>query len=691
MVSWAHSVSAVAIHGPLSGAWTLTLGDGRICVAVLDGPVDKSHIAFRGASLTEIQSRSAAPGLSTGRASEHGTYVASIIFGQHEGPVTGIAPRCRGLLIPIFSDALDGGVATCTQADLADAVRVAVDAGAHIINISGGEFTTSGALHPSLGDVFDRCDQQGLLIVAAAGNDACDCLHIPAAHPSILAVGAATVAGHPLDWSNWGKEYQGHGLLAPGENVRGAAPGGRLSERSGTSSAAAIVSGVAGLLMSLDLQNGIKPDGRRIRQLLLQSSDPCPSMSPSVCQRYLSGVLNVNRAVALVSKKAHVMNLNESDSGRKSHFQEFEDGNRPDPGSGAYPSDRPTYVGPHAVDGSTAAGARMATVAPSACACGGQGLPQYVFALGQIGYSFSSLARAESICQHMRADHREAKRNPKPHDADIVKKDDVDPRVPEDLFWYLEHRAPWDATSVIWTLNIEHVPVYAISVAGPNSQAIVAEFMRIMRGQKAYDQEVKDAELARPDLDEDDIERVSIAGSLGGQVTLATGELLSVIHPELRGTICWNSQSLAKLVVAQFEKEPKADQKSQKAQGIKHRSKAEKEKIVERFLERMCFDFRNLGRRSDERAINFVATYPYAFKAAFERVAISESELRLHTVEVERSLVCRPGSECWDVKLEYFDPASNTDAARRVYRVAIDVSDVVPVVAGELRYWSIGE
>ena len=38
-----------------------------------------------------------------------------------------------------------------------------------------------------------------------------------------------------------------------------------------------------------------------------------------------------------------------------------------------------------------------------------------------------------------------------------------------------------------------------------------------------------------------------------------------------------------------------------------------------------------------------------------------------------------------------FDPASNTDAARRVYRIAIDVSDVVPVVAAELRYWSIAE
>ena len=123
---------------------------------------------------------------------------------------------------------------------------------------------------PFLANVLDECDRQGVLIVAAAGNDGCDCLHIPAAHPSILAVGAATAEGVPLEWSNWGHKYQGHGLLAPGEYVLGAVPGGKVGKRSGTSSAAAIVSGVAGLLMSLELQCGIEPNGHRICQLLLR-------------------------------------------------------------------------------------------------------------------------------------------------------------------------------------------------------------------------------------------------------------------------------------------------------------------------------------------------------------------------------------------------------------------------------------
>jgi hypothetical protein len=116
---------------------------------------------------------------------------------------------------------------------------------------------------------------------------------------------------------------------------------------------------------------------------------------------------------------------------------------------------------------------------------------------------------------------------------------------------------------------------------------------------------------------------------------------------------------------------------------------AAKVKVVARFLERICFDFRNLGLTSRDRAINFVATNPHGFAEAFTEAA--NAGLKLHTIEVVPSLVCRPGSECWDVRLEYFDPNQQTDVARRVYRVTVDVSDVVPVVVGEPRYWSIAE
>jgi cyanobactin maturation PatA/PatG family protease len=644
-------VFVAALNERFAAAWSATLGDERICIAVLDGPVERSHVAFKGARLTEIKDRSSSLELSTGFASEHGTHVASIIFGQHGSPVTGIAPRCRGLLIPIFGNAPDGGVLRCTQVELADAITAAVNRGAHIINISGGEFTASGTFHPTLGDVLDRCDQQGVLIVAAAGNDGCDCLHVPAAHPSILAVGAATAAGQPLEWSNWGSQYQRHGLLALGENVRGAAPGGKISQRSGTSSAAALVSGVAGLLMSLDIQHGIKPNGPRIRQLLLHSSDPCPSASPSACRRYLSGVLNVERAVSLLSEKAAVMNLNESNSDIQSHFCESTSTHPPQTSGSAHQTYGPTPFGcVGSIRGGTSVDSNMTEVAPATCACrgGGAPAPKLVFALGQIGYSFSSQARVDSLRQHMSP---------------------LDPLRQTDLFTHLTtHR--YDATSVIWTLEIDSVPVYAISLGGPNSRLILKELWLIMAAQTTY----KYNQSNGLPLSANDVERVSVAGALGGWVSLMTGARLPVIHPELRGVIRWNTDDFAKKVAA-YGKAPT--------------SMAAKVKVVARFLERICFDFRNLGLTSRDRAINFVATNPHGFAEAFTEAA--NAGLKLHTIEVVPSLVCRPGSECWDVRLEYFDPNQQTDVARRVYRVTVDVSDVVPVVVGEPRYWSIAE
>jgi hypothetical protein len=44
-------------------------------------------------------------------------------------------------------------------------------------------------------------------------------------------------------------------------------------------------------------------------------------------------------------------------------------------------------------------------------------------------------------------------------------------------------------------------------------------------------------------------------------------------------------------------------------------------------------------------------------------------------------------SDCWDVKLKFFDP-ENSRRAKKIYRFTIDVSDTVPVTLGEVRSWS---
>src|SRR5206468_851849 len=103
--------------------------------------------------------------------------------------------------IPIFSDDRNGPT---SQSELAAAIDQAVEAGAHIINISGGERFESNGVEPSLANAIQKCESRNVLIVAAAGNDGCDCLHVPAAHPAVLAVGASGSDGHALESSNWG-------------------------------------------------------------------------------------------------------------------------------------------------------------------------------------------------------------------------------------------------------------------------------------------------------------------------------------------------------------------------------------------------------------------------------------------------------------------------------------------------------
>jgi cyanobactin maturation PatA/PatG family protease len=301
-----------AIPG-LQQLWAETLGHPDICVALLDGPVDQTHPCLVSAKLTEVQTITARKA-NQGSATQHGTHVASIIFGQHNGPVKGIAPHCRGLIVPIFKDGVDGSIAPCSQIDLARAITQAVQAGAQVINISGGEHSFSGTAHPLLTDAIQACNEQGVLIVAAAGNEGCECLHVPGALPAVLAVGAMDAQNQPLGFSNWGQAYRSQGILAPGENILGAVPDGGTSLQSGTSYATAIVSGVAALLLSLQRKLGQKPDPQTVRAALLGSAHACDSSTELDCRPFLVGRLNIAGAYSTIMKENRDMKADRQDT-----------------------------------------------------------------------------------------------------------------------------------------------------------------------------------------------------------------------------------------------------------------------------------------------------------------------------------------------------------------------------------------
>jgi hypothetical protein len=607
--------------------WAETLGDPAVCIAVLDGPVDLSHPSFNDANLT--RGETLVPGtVDLGQACRHGTHVASVIFGRHEGAVPGIAPRCRGVLLPIFQSLGEQSLQPCSQLDLARAITQAAKHGAHVINISGGQFSPSGTAHPLLADVVRDCARRGVLIVAAAGNDGCACLHVPAALDSVLAVGAMDARGEPLGSSNWGGPYGIQGILAPGVDILGAQPGGGTAQATGTSYATALVSGVAALLVSLQRKRGRPASPLLVREALLRSAIGCDQQPTTDCRRLLAGRLNVNGAVTILTGSMQIM----SDSTVA-------------PIDSAPNQDHPAAAMPTALAPSGDA-VLSSAVQPSACACP-TGAAQLVYALGQLGYDLVSEARLDGLAQAM---------------AGVAGASTPERVLAFDSRRMLAHldEHPWDAAAVEWTLSLDGTAIYAVRPQGPFAADAYKQLRQFLREQ----------------LDEG-VERVSIAGVIAGKAALLLGQVVPVVVPELRGMFSWTSAALTDAVAGPA---PSAEGPQQERD-----AHAQRRAGVRNFLDRVYHGLRNLGLTPQDRAINFAATNAFAFEKIYE--AALKEKMELESVNVVPSPICRPGSDCWDVEVYFFYPERQVQTVRRVYRFTVDVSDVVPVTVGATRSW----
>lgn len=138
----------------------------------------------------------------------------------------------------------------------------------------------------------------------------------------------------------------------------------------------------------------------------------------------------------------------------------------------------------------------------------------------------------------------------------------------------------------------------------------------------------------------------------------------------------WSTRALVAAVLGETPK--------QKEQLALQQQKAEE---IRNFLERVYYELRNLGLTSQERAINFAATNAFQVEHVY-RNAI-QTGFKLDSIDVERSPVCNPESDCWDVKLTFFNPGKRLEQARTVYRFTVDVSDTVPVTIGKVRNWHV--
>ncbi len=274
-------------------AWDEGVTGEGVTVAVID-----SGIAGGEDFGKRLTGRFSFSGLESGQADRngHGTYVAAVAAGD-AGEYVGIAPGAN-----LVSLKVAGREGAALASDVIEALQWAVDHrdeyNIRVVNISLTSSLADSYRQDPLDAAVEQAWFQGIVVVAAAGNFggqefAAD--HAPANDPFVITVGAFDDAStvdnaddQPVAWSSQGLTVDGHPkpeLMAPGQNIvsalssRGsyvaqALPGavvdGRYIRLSGTSPAAAIVSGAVALMLEEDPD--LTPDQVKFR--LVQSGQP---------------------------------------------------------------------------------------------------------------------------------------------------------------------------------------------------------------------------------------------------------------------------------------------------------------------------------------------------------------------------------------------------------------------------------
>ena len=193
-------------------AWNTTIGNHSVLVAVIDTGIDYTH-----------------PDLS-----ENYIALGHDWVNDDDDPLddNGHGTHCVGIVAAVLNNAVGiAGIANVsvmaekgldaygygTEDDLANAIIDAVDNGADILSNSWGGSDDSILIHDAVRYAYDN----GVLVVAAAGNDATSSKLYPAAYDEVVAVTATDSSDYPASFTNFGDWVD---VAAPGVDIYSTLP-----------------------------------------------------------------------------------------------------------------------------------------------------------------------------------------------------------------------------------------------------------------------------------------------------------------------------------------------------------------------------------------------------------------------------------------------------------------------------------
>ncbi len=278
-------------------AWAKTHGSEKVVVAVLDSGVDYNHkdlvsnMWSRPDSIPpyaddELGSFDDVQGFDANADAGdpmddngHGTHCAGIIGaeGNNSEGIAGINWNVRIMPLKFLGR---GGFGTTKNA--IEANNYAIDrkqkgVNVRVINASWGSTQYSRALE----DAIRAAGEQGILFVAAAGNNGTDNdrrAHYPSNYnlPNVISVAAMDRTDSMTSFSNFGVKTV-H-IAAPGRDILSTWLNNSYREASGTSMAAPQVSGVAALILASEPNLSVA----KLRERILGSADDLDSLRGKV-------------------------------------------------------------------------------------------------------------------------------------------------------------------------------------------------------------------------------------------------------------------------------------------------------------------------------------------------------------------------------------------------------------------------